>query len=61
MCCTMCQSRRMLQDVMGCIREGCTIETAGYRLEWSADRHLRTPQEMARLFADYPEAIARTI
>jgi error-prone DNA polymerase len=30
-------------------------------LERSADRHLRTPQEMARLFADYPEAIARTI
>ncbi len=53
--------RRMLQDVMGCIREGCTIETAGHRLERSADRHLRTPHEMARLFADYPEAIARTI
>ena len=25
--------RRMLQDVMGCIREGCTIDTAGHRLE----------------------------
>ena len=53
--------RRVLQDVMTCIREGCTIDAAGHRLERFADRHLRAPQEMARLFADYPEALARTI
>ena len=53
--------RRVLQDVMTCIREGCTIDAAGDRLERYADRHLRTPAEMARLFADYPEAIARTV
>ena len=52
--------RRVLQDVMGCIREGCTIDAAGHRLERFADRHLRAPGEMARLFADYPEAVART-
>ncbi len=51
----------MLQDVMSCIREGCTIDDAGHRLERFADRHLRPPDEMARLFADYPEAIARTV
>ncbi len=53
--------RRVLQDVMTCIREGCTIDDAGHRLERFADRHLRSPAEMARLFADYPEALARTV
>ena len=52
--------RRILQDVMACIREGCTIDAAGHRLERYADRHLRSPAEMARLFATYPEALART-
>ena len=52
--------RRILQDVMACIREGCTIDAAGHRLERFADRHLRAPGEMARLFAAYPEALART-
>ncbi|MBV8508106.1 MAG: PHP domain-containing protein, partial [Alphaproteobacteria bacterium] len=42
--------RRPLQDVVTCIREGCTIREAGYRLAANAERHLKTPQEMARLF-----------
>jgi error-prone DNA polymerase len=53
--------RRVLQDVMSCIREGCTIDDAGHRLERFAGRHLHAPAEMARLFADYPEAIGRTM
>ena len=52
--------RRILQDVMTCIREGCTIDTAGFKRERFADRHLKPPEEMARLFARYPDAIART-
>ena len=52
-------SRRALQDVVTCIREGCTIERAGLRLEPSAERHLKTPEEMARLFAECPGACAR--
>ena len=52
--------RRILQDVMTCIREGCTIDTAGFRRERFADHHLKRPEEMARLFARYPDAIART-
>ncbi len=52
--------RHILQDVMACIREGCTIDAAGHRLERFADRHLREPGEMERLFAAYPEALART-
>ena len=52
--------RRMLQDVLTCIRHGCTIDDAGFRRERHADRYLKSPAEMARLFARYPEALART-
>ncbi|MCZ8184241.1 MAG: error-prone DNA polymerase [Beijerinckiaceae bacterium] len=55
-----CPEDRDLQDVMSCIREGVTIEQAGRRLEVNAERHLKPPQEMARLFADCPEALAET-
>ncbi|HUB95378.1 MAG TPA: error-prone DNA polymerase [Stellaceae bacterium] len=53
--------RRPLQDVLTCVREGCTIAEAGLRLEANAERHLKPPEEMARLFRDHPEALARTI
>ncbi len=53
--------RRILQDVVTCIREGCTIDTAGFRRERHADRHLKSPGEMARLFARHPDAVARTL
>ncbi len=49
--------RRCLQDVLTCIRHTCTIDDAGFRLEANAERHLKSPQEMARLFADYPQAL----
>ncbi|MBN8940733.1 MAG: error-prone DNA polymerase [Rhizobiales bacterium] len=52
--------QRDLQDVMSCIREGTTIEAAGRMLEVNADRHLKEPREMARLFRDCPEAIEET-
>ncbi len=54
-------ARRKLQDVLTCIREKCTIREAGFRLFANAERHLKEPAEMARLFRDHPEAIARTI
>ena len=53
-------ARRPLQDVISCIREHCTIEEAGYRLHGHAERHLKSPEEMARLFRGDPAAIART-
>jgi len=53
-------SRRMLQDVVSCIRQGCTIDEAGFRLERHADRFLKDPAEMARLFERHPEALRRT-
>ncbi|MBV9116103.1 MAG: error-prone DNA polymerase, partial [Acetobacteraceae bacterium] len=53
--------RRILQDVLTCIREGCAIDAAGFRRERSADRHLHAPAEMARRFAAHPDAVARTL
>ena len=53
--------RRVLQDVMTCIREGTTIDQAGYLRERHADRHLKPPAEMSRLFARHPDAVARTL
>ena len=52
--------RRMLQDVVTAIREKCTVDTLGFRRERTADRHLHPPEEMARRFADHPEAIRAT-
>jgi error-prone DNA polymerase len=56
-----CKERRMLQDVLTCIREHCTIEEAGFRLHANAERHLKAPKEMQRLFQRYPQAIAATL
>lgn len=53
--------RRPLQDVLTCIREKTTIEAVGRKLEVNAERFLKTPREMARLFRDFPEAIAETM
>ncbi len=53
--------RRELQDVVTCIRERVTIDRAGKLLEANAERHLKTPAEMVRLFRDCPEAIAETV
>jgi error-prone DNA polymerase len=52
--------RRVLQDVLTCIREGCTIAEAGFRLNANAERHLKPEGEMRRLFRDHEAAAART-
>ncbi len=54
-------SRRVLQDVVTAIREGVTVAQAGFRLAANAERHLKPPDEMARLFRDFPEAVANTM
>src|SRR3954466_2736699 len=48
--------RRMLQDVVTCIREGVTIDDAGFRRETRVDRHLKGPEETIRQFTRWPEA-----
>jgi error-prone DNA polymerase len=52
--------RRQLQDVLTCIREHLTIDRAGRRLAANAERYIKPPAEMARLFRDAPEAIEQT-
>jgi error-prone DNA polymerase len=49
--------RRPLQDVLTCIREGCTIAEAGFRLAANAERHPKPLQEMARLFRGHEDAV----
>ncbi len=51
--------RRMMQDVVTCIRLKTTIAAAGFARERHAGRHLHDPDETARLFARHPEALAR--
>ena len=53
-------AQRELLDVFTCIRNKVTLATAGRLLERNSERHVKTPAEMARLFADLPEAIANT-
>jgi error-prone DNA polymerase len=51
---------RPLYDVLTCIRHKTTLEQAGRRLSWNAERSLKPAEVMTRLFADLPEAIAGT-
>jgi error-prone DNA polymerase len=53
--------RRALADVLACIREKTTLEAAGLLTQANAERHLKAPREMARLFAEAPEAVAETL
>ncbi len=51
---------RELLDVLACIREGTTLDAAGRLLSLNAERHLKSPQEMGRLFEQAPDALAQT-
>jgi error-prone DNA polymerase len=55
-----CPTRRMLQDVVTCIRLHTTIDNAGFQKERHADRFLKTPDEMLRLFPKYEHAVRRS-
>ncbi|MDM9629063.1 error-prone DNA polymerase [Rhizobium sp. S152] len=53
--------RRQLQDVVTCIRHKTTIDDVGFERERHADRYLKPPEEMQRLFPRYRQALARTM
>ncbi|MGD0641790.1 MAG: PHP domain-containing protein, partial [Roseiarcus sp.] len=53
--------RRALADVLACIREKTTLEAAGRLTQANAERHLKSAHEMARLFAEAPQAVEETI
>src|SRR3546814_4643894 len=52
--------QRPLHDVVTCIREGVTVASAGRLLAANAERYLKSPKEMARLFRDCPEAVTES-
>jgi error-prone DNA polymerase len=54
-------AQRELLDVFTCVRNHVTLAGAGRLLERNAERHVKTPAEMVRLFADLPEALANTL
>ena len=45
---------RPLYDVLTCIRHKTTLAAAGRRLSCNAERYLKSPTQMAKLFADIP-------
>ncbi|MCG8274266.1 error-prone DNA polymerase [Aquamicrobium sp. NLF2-7] len=53
--------RQLMQDVVTAIRHNVTIDELGHRRERFADRYLKAPEEMHRLFGRYPEALARSV
>jgi error-prone DNA polymerase len=53
--------RRALADVLTCIREKTTLESAGRLTQANGERHLKGAEEMARLFAEAPQAVEETI
>ncbi|MES2698211.1 MAG: PHP domain-containing protein, partial [Pseudomonadota bacterium] len=52
--------RRPLHDVMTAIRHKTTVAAAGHLLQANAERHLKSPVQMQRLFARWPHALAAT-
>ncbi len=52
--------RRNLQDVLTCVHYKTTLNEAGTLLNCNSERHLKTSDEMWRLFADLPDAYANT-
>ena len=53
--------KRPLQDCLTCIREGTTIDKAGFKLFGNSERYLKSPMQMKMLFDDLPEAIINTL
>ncbi len=54
-------ARRPLADVLSCIREKTTIDRLGRHAQPNAERRLKSPFEMRRLFAGHEDALARTL
>ena len=54
------ENDREILDVFTCLRHHCKLDSAGVLLERNDERHLRSPQEMVRLFTDLPRAVYNT-
>jgi len=55
------RERRALQDVLTCIRHGCSLSEAGWRLHPNAERHLRPASEVRGLLPGLDEALERAV
>ncbi|GAM98890.1 DNA polymerase III alpha subunit [alpha proteobacterium U9-1i] len=53
--------RRALLDIVTCIREKKKLDEAGDLLAVNAERHLKPPEEIVRLYAATPEAVAESL
>lgn len=54
-------ARRVLHDVLTCIRFGCTLDEAGRRLSPNAEFYLQSPQHVLEVYSDCPEAVSETL
>ena len=53
--------RKPLQDTLTCIRHTCTLKNAGFRLQPNQERHLKTKEQMIKLFETHPDWIENTL
>ena len=53
-------AEREILDVFTCLRHHRVLATAGRLLSHNSERYLKSPLQMAALFADLPEAVANT-
>src|SRR5258706_1494775 len=53
-------AQREIMDVFACLRRHRVLANAGRLLSSNSERYLKSPLQMAALFADLPEAIANT-
>jgi error-prone DNA polymerase len=51
---------RRLADAFACLRHHVPLDRAGRLLAPNGERHLKSPAQMAALFADLPEAVSNT-
>jgi len=58
--CYATRAERQIADAFTCIKNKRRLDTAGRLLFRNCLRHVRSPEEMTRVFADLPEAIANT-
>jgi error-prone DNA polymerase len=58
--CHASKSQREIFDVFTCLEHKTTLAGAGRLLSRNSERHLKSGEEMARLFSDIPAAIANT-
>ncbi len=52
---------RPLQDVLVCIRQRTSLAEAGPLLRPNSEYYLKTPRQLAPLFAAYPDALSNTL